>query len=189
MAKATTSLNLQQSYRQEVRPALMKSLGVSNPHQLPQLNKVIVSVGLGRSKEDKRAFEAATTTLRKITGQQPIELRAKSSIASFKLREGQPIGLKVTLRDQRMYEFVERLIHVVLPRVRDFHGVSSKSFDKSGHYSLGFEDQSVWPELSFEDTAYAHGLQVTFVIKAESVEHAKALLAGLGLPFSKEGDK
>lgn len=181
-----TALNLKQSYEQKLRSELMKSLKLVNPNQLPKLQKVVVSVGLGRAKEDKRAFEAATNTLSKITGQQPVQLQAKSSIASFKLREGQPIGIKVTLRAERMYEFVERLIHVVMPRVRDFHGVSERSFDNQGHYTLGFEDQSVWPELSFEDTSYAHGLQVTFVIKAESTEHAQALLAGFGLPFEKK---
>lgn len=183
---AKTALNLQQTYQEELKQQLQTTLKLDNPHRVPRLIKVVVSVGLGRAKEDKRAFETATNTLRKITGQQPLELKAKRSIASFKLREGQPIGLKVTLRDQRMYEFVERLIHVVMPRVRDFHGVADSSFDAQGHYNLGFEDQSVWPELSFEDTAYAHGLQVSFVIKAESTKHAKALLSALGLPFAKK---
>jgi len=131
-------------------------------------------------------FAAATTTLAKITGQRPIELKAKKSIASFKLREGQPIGLKVTLRGQRMYEFTERLIHVVLPRVRDFHGVPTDSFDAHGNYNLGFVDQSVWPELSFEDTATPHGIQVTFVVAAGDNHHAQALLSSFGLPFRKQ---
>lgn len=186
---STTTLNLQSRYSSEIKKRLQKELSLDNIHQAPALVKVVVSVGLGRGKEDKRQFETAFNTLRKITGQQPIELKAKKSIASFKLREGQPIGLKVTLRAKIMYEFVERLIHVVMPRVRDFHGVSETSFDPQGNYNLGFVDQSVWPELSFEDTAQPHGVQVTFVIRAENTAHAMALLQALGLPFRKKENR
>lgn len=182
----SATLNLQRRYSQDLRGRLKDELKLPNVNQVPRLVKVVVSVGLGRAKEDKKMFEAAASTLGKITGQRPVTQNARKSIASFKLREGQPIGLKVTLRGQHMYEFTERLINVVLPRVRDFHGVPSGSFDKQGNYSLGFVDQSIWPELSFEDTATPHGVEVTFVITAESVEHAKTLLSSFGLPFSKE---
>ncbi len=131
-------------------------------------------------------MEAATNTLRKITGQQPVQTVAKNSIAGFKLREGNKIGLKVTLRGERMYEFVDRLITIVLPRLRDFHGVSVKAFDKQGNYSLGFIDQSVFPELSFEETTTPHGLQVIFVIKCNEKQQARALLEKFGMPFEKE---
>src|SRR5690606_34340746 len=128
----------------------------------------------------------ATNTLRKITGQQPIETIAKNSIAGFKLREGNKIGLKVTLRDERMYEFMDRLINIVMPRLRDFRGVGAKSFDKSGNYSLGLTDQSVFPELTFEETTNPHGIQVVFVIKGQEPAHSRALLEKLGMPFEKE---
>ena len=184
--KSSATLDLQHRYTNDLRSQLKDELKLANINQVPRLVKVVVSVGLGRAKEDKKMFDAAASTLSKITGQQPVALDARKSIASFKLREGQPIGLKVTLRGQRMYEFTERLIHVVLPRVRDFHGIPAGSFDKQGNYSLGFADQSIWPELSFEDTATPHGIEVTFVIAAESAAHAMALLSAFGLPFSKE---
>jgi large subunit ribosomal protein L5 len=141
---------------------------------------------LGRAKDDKRAFEVATNTLQKITGQKPIETFAKVSIATFKLREGNKIGLKVTLRGERMYEFLDRLINVVLPRLRDFHGVSKKAFDKQGNYSIGITEQSIFPELSFEETTTSHGMQVIIVTTATSAEHGRALLTKFGMPFEKE---
>jgi large subunit ribosomal protein L5 len=130
-------------------------------------------------------LEVGANTLRKITGQQPIETIAKQSIASFKLREGNRIGLKVTLRGERMYEFADRFINVVLPRLRDFHGVSAGSFDKQGNYSIGLADQSVFPELTYEDTATAHGLQIVFNIKAINPEHARTLMEKMGVPFER----
>jgi large subunit ribosomal protein L5 len=147
---------------------------------------VIVNVGLGRAKDDKKIMEVAVNTVRKITGQQPVETIARMSIASFKLREGNKVGLKVTLRDERMYEFTDRLINIVLPRLRDFHGVSAKAFDDQGNYSIGFTDQSVFPELTFEETSNVHGLQVVFVIKAQEPAHSRALLEKFGVPFEKE---
>ncbi len=164
---------------------LQKELKIANAHQVPRLEKVVLNVGLGRAKDDKKLIEVATNTLRKITGQQPVEAIAKKSIASFKLREGNKIGLKVTLRDERMYEFLDRLVNIVLPRLRDFHGVPNKAFDKSGNYALGLTDQSVFPELTFEETTNVHGMQVIFVIKCQEREHAKALLQILGMPFEK----
>ncbi|HUD10076.1 MAG TPA: 50S ribosomal protein L5 [Candidatus Saccharimonadales bacterium] len=181
----STVARLQTKYNKDVRN-LQKELGLKNPYQVPRLEKIVLNVGLGRAKDDKKMMETATNTLRKITGQQPIQTAAKNSIAGFKLREGNKIGLKVTLRGQRMYEFLDRLINVVLPRLRDFHGVSLKAFDMSGNYSLGLVDQSVFPELSFEETTTAHGLQVVFVIKAVEPAHSRALLTKLGMPFEKE---
>jgi large subunit ribosomal protein L5 len=150
------------------------------------LEKIVINSGLGRAKDEKRIMETATNTLRKITGQQPVETAAKISVAGFKLREGNKIGLKVTLRGERMYEFADRMINVVLPRLRDFHGVSAKAFDRQGNYAIGFTDQSVFPELSFEETTPPHGLQVILVINSEQPEHSRALLEKLGLPFQKE---
>jgi large subunit ribosomal protein L5 len=188
LKKTTSTARLQVAYNGQIAADLQKELSLKNPHQVPYLEKIVLNVGLGRAKDDKKTIEAATNTLRKITGQQPIETTAKKSIAGFKLREGNKIGLKVTLRGIRMYEFLDRLINVILPRLRDFHGVSLKAFDKSGNYSLGLIDQSVFPELSFEETTTAHGLQVVFVIKSQGPEHAKALLAKLGMPFEKENN-
>lgn len=179
---------LRASYEQQLRAELQKELGLKNIHEVPGLEKIVVNIGLGKAKDDKKLMEVATNTLRKITGQQPIQTTAKVSIASFKLREGNKIGLKVTLRGDRMYEFMDRVITIVLPRLRDFHGVSAKAFDRQGNYSLGFIDQSVFPELSFEETTTAHGLQVVFVINTKEPAHARALLEKFGMPFQK-GDR
>lgn len=189
MATAAYVPRLKLLYKDKIAGELKSDLKLANIHQVPRLEKIVVNVGLGKAKDEKRLLEVAANTLRKITGQQPIETVAKNSIASFKLREGSKIGLKVTLRDERMYEFADRFINIVLPRLRDFHGVSSKSFDKQGNYSIGLADQSVFPELTYEDTATPHGLQIVFNINAHNPEHAKQLLTKLGMPFEKEGDK
>jgi len=174
-------------YTNQFVAELQKELNLSNVHQVPRLEKVVVNVGLGRAKDDKRIMEIATNTLRKITGQQPVETVAKNSIAGFKLRDGNKIGLKVTLRGERAYEMTDRLVSIVLPRLRDFHGVSTKAFDKQGNYSLGMVDQTVFPELTFEETTTPHGMQFVFVIKAQEPAHARALLEKFGMPFEKEG--
>jgi large subunit ribosomal protein L5 len=184
--KQTTTVRLREQYNAEIATELKKELGLGNPHQVPKLVKITVNVGLGKAKDDKKVIEAAKNTLRKITGQNPVETIAKKSIASFKLREGNMIGLKVTLRGDKMYEFMDRLITIVLPRLRDFHGVSNKAFDRQGNFSLGLIDQSVFPELSFEETTTAHGLQAVFTINCEQPEHAKVLLQKFGMPFEKE---
>ncbi|HSH18568.1 MAG TPA: 50S ribosomal protein L5 [Candidatus Saccharimonadales bacterium] len=185
-APVKTQPRLRAEYNQTIAPELMQELGLSNVHQLPKLEKIVINIGLGRAKDDKRLMEVATNTLTKITGQKPVETTARLSIATFKLREGNKIGLKVTLRGDRMYEFLDRLLTVVLPRLRDFHGVSAKAFDKQGNYSLGMTDQSVFPELTFEETTTPHGLQAVMVIKAEEQAHARALLEKFGMPFEKE---
>lgn len=177
---------LQEAYTSKFVSELQKDLSLGNVHQVPRLEKIVINVGLGRAKEDKKTIDAAKNTLRKITGQAPVETVAKNSIAGFKLREGNMIGLKLTLRGARMYEFMDRLLNIVLPRLRDFHGVSAKAFDKQGNYSLGLSDQSVFPELTFEETTTPHGLQVVFVVKAQERDHARALLTKFGMPFEKE---
>jgi large subunit ribosomal protein L5 len=177
---------LSKLYNENLTNELKKELNLSNIHQVPVVEKIIVNSGLGKAKDDKKLMETATNTLTKITGQKPIETSAKKSIASFKLREGNKVGLKVTLRGDYMYEFMDRLITIVLPRLRDFHGVSAGAFDKQGNYALGLTDQSVFPELSFEETSPAHGLQVIFVIRAENAAHARLLLTKFGMPFAKE---
>jgi len=187
-AKAVTTSRLRSDYLATYVSELEKELKLTNVNEVPHIEKIVLNVGLGRAKDDKKVMEVATNTLRKITGQQPVETVAKKSIAAFKLREGNKIGLKVTLRGERMYEFMDRLINIVLPRLRDFHGVSGKAFDKSGNYSLGLIDQSVFPELTFEETTTPHGLQVVFVIKCAEPAHAKALLEKFGMPFEKEGN-
>ncbi len=185
-ATAQYLARLKAEYNTTYAPELEKELGLTNFHQVPRLQKIVVNVGLGKAKDDKKTIEAAKNTLRKVTGQEPVETVAKNSIAGFKLREGNMIGLKLTLRGDRMYEFMDRLINIVLPRLRDFHGVSVKAFDKQGNFSLGLTDQSVFPELTFEETTTPHGMQAVFVIRAEDKEHAKALLTKFGMPFEKE---
>lgn len=187
---ATTTVTytprLKTLYASEYAPALKTELGLSNVHQVPRLEKIVISVGIGKHKDDKRYHELVATTLRKVTGQQPVDRMAKKSIASFKIRAGMNrVGVSVTLRGSRMYEFLDRLINVALPRVRDFHGVGSKGFDRQGNYNLGIVEQSIFSELSFEDTQLLHGMQVTFAITSESPAHSRALLEKFGLPFEK----
>lgn len=183
--KTVSTARLKVLYNDSVKD-LQKELGLANVSEVPRLEKIVVNVGLGKAKDDKKVLETAENTLRKITGQQPIDTIAKNSIAGFKLREGNKIGIKVTLRDERMYEFMDRLLNIVMPRLRDFHGVKATAFDKSGNYSVGLVDQSVFPELSFEETTTAHGLQVVFVVKSREPAHSRALLEKLGMPFEKE---
>ncbi len=184
--KVATTARLRGEYNDKIAAELMKELGLANVHQIPRLEKITVNVGLGKAKDDKKTIEAARNTLNKITGQKPVDTIAKKSIAGFKLRDGNMIGLKVTLRGDKMYEFLDRMVTIVLPRLRDFHGVSGKAFDRQGNYSLGMTDQSVFPELTFDETTTPHGLQAVFTVKAQSPEHSKALLTKLGMPFEKE---
>ena len=171
--------------RERLSKELLKELNLGNINEVPKLEKIVVSVGLGKTKEDKKAIEIATNTLAKITGLRPIQTKARKSVANFKLREGQVIGLKVTLRGTRMYEFADRLFSLTLPRLRDFHGLKLGAFDKQGNYNLGLVDQSAFAELSFEETTHPHGLQVTFSLDTRNQEHSQALLAKLGMPFEK----
>lgn len=190
MAKATTATapRLKALYNEKFAKELQAELGLSNINQVPKLEKIVVSVGIGKDKDNKHHYEVVRNTVTKITGQHPVDRMAKKSIAGFKIRAGMNrVGLSVSLRDARMYEFLDRLVNVSLPRVRDFHGVSNKAFDKGGNYNLGVTDQSVFPELTFEETQHIHGLQVTFVIKNGNKEASRALLVKFGMPFQKEG--
>lgn len=190
MAKtaAITAPRLKALYAEKYAKELQAELGLSNINEVPKLEKIIVSVGIGKNKDDKHHYEVVRNTVTKVTGQSPIDRMAKKSIAGFKIRAGMNrVGLSVTLRGSRMYEFLDRLVNISLPRVRDFHGVSNKAFDKGGNYNLGVTDQSIFSELSFEETQHIHGLQVTFVIKNGNKEASKALLVKFGMPFEKEG--
>ncbi|HMS23492.1 MAG TPA: 50S ribosomal protein L5 [Candidatus Saccharibacteria bacterium] len=181
-------VRLKVMYQTEIRKQLKEELKLANINEVPKLEKIVLNIGLGKAKDDKKAMEVATTTLKKISGQTPVQTLAKISVAGFKLREGNKIGLKVTLRGDKMYEFLDRLINIVLPRLRDFHGLSLKSFDKQGNYSIGIVDQTVFPEINFEDSPITHGLQAIIVTDSVEKEYCKLLLEKLGMPFEKELD-
>lgn len=191
MAKSTAAYTprLKALYDTQYRGELQAELGLDNVHQVPKLEKIVVSVGTGKHKDDKRFQEVVVNTLTKITGQAPVQILAKKSIAGFKIRAdmGSPIGTTVTLRGARMYEFLDRFVNIALPRVRDFHGTSNKSFDKTGNYSIGINDQSIFPELSFEETQVVHGLQLNMVVTGSDKAYSKALLEKFGIPFEKTG--
>ena len=191
MAKATTAVapRLKALYSTTYVRELQAELKLENIWQVPKIEKITVSVGTGKSKDDKRQLETVKNTLTKITGQAPVARLAKKSIAGFKIRAnmGAPVGVSVTLRGARMYEFLDRFVNVALPRVRDFHGVKAKAFDRGGNYSIGLQEQSIFPELSFEETQVIHGLQVTFTIKNGDKVRSRALLEKFGIPFEKAG--
>lgn len=176
---------LKDLYKEEVVPKMQEKFSLENKNQVPRLEKVILNMGVGEAVANSKALEAAVTDMTWITGQKPIVTKAKNSIATFKLREGMPIGCKVTLRGERMYEFVERLVDVALPRVRDFKGISNKGFDGRGNYTLGLKDQLVFPEIDYDKIDKLRGMNVTFVTTAKTDEEAKELLALLGAPFAK----
>ena len=169
---------------EEVVPAMMKEFGYKNPFQVPRLEKITVNIGLGEAIQNIKALEVAAAEVMAITGQKPVITRAKKAIANFKLREGVPIGCMVTLRRERMYEFLDRLIHVALPRVRDFKGVSDRSFDRRGNYSLGLREQIIFPEIQVDKVDKARGLTVSIVTTAKTDQEGKALLKYLGMPFA-----
>lgn len=175
---------LRERYREDIVPTLQRELGYKNIYQVPKLEKIVVNVGLGEAIANGRALEAATSDLATITGQQPVVTRAKKSIAGFKLREGMPIGCKVTLRRDRMYEFLDRLVTIALPRVRDFRGLPGKSFDGRGNYALGLKEQLVFPEIEYDQVDQVRGMDIVICTTAKTDAEAKALLAGLNLPFN-----
>jgi large subunit ribosomal protein L5 len=170
-------------YRKEMVPALMKELGLKNPHQVPKLEKVVVNMGLGEALSNAKLLESAVDQLGAITGQKPVVTRARKSIANFKLRQGQAIGCMVTLRGDRMYEFLDRLITVAMPRVRDFKGVSPKAFDGKGNYTLGVREQIIFPEINYDQIEKVKGLNISFVTTARNDEQGLALMRQLGMPF------
>jgi large subunit ribosomal protein L5 len=174
---------LRERYRKVVVPTLMKELAHTNPFQVPRLEKIVVNMGVGEGKDNAKALDSAAADLGAITGQRPVITRAKRSIANFKLRAGSPIGAKVTLRGARMYEFLDRLINVALPRVRDFRGVMPKAFDGRGNYALGLREQVIFPEIVYDKIDKVRGMDVIIVTTAKTDEEAKALLTHLGMPF------
>ncbi|MBK1725655.1 50S ribosomal protein L5 [Halorhodospira neutriphila] len=174
---------LRKVYQNEVTPALQQRFGYRNIMQVPRLEKIVVNMGLGEAVRDKKILEAAQGDLAKITGQRPIVTRARKSVAGFKIREGWPIGCKVTLRRERMYEFLERFIHVAAPRIRDFRGFSPRSFDGRGNYNLGVREQLIFPEVDYDEIDRVRGMDIVFTTTAQSDEEGKALLEGFGFPF------
>ena len=183
MANVKGGTRLRQKFEKEVRPILMKELELTNPMAVPRLHKVVVNMGVGEATQNAKLLDPAAQELGQITGQKPIITKAKKSIAAFKVREGMPIGAMVTLRGDRMYEFLDRLMNVALPRVRDFRGVSTKSFDGRGNYTLGMKDQLVFPEIDYSKIEKTKGMNITVVTTARSDDHARALLKHLGMPF------
>jgi large subunit ribosomal protein L5 len=174
---------LRDRFRTAVIPALMKERGYTNPFEVPRLEKIVINMGVGEGKENAKVLDFATADLGAIAGQKPVVTRAKKSIANFKLRENAPIGCKVTLRGPRMYEFLDRLVNVALPRVRDFKGVAPKAFDGRGNYALGLREQVIFPEILYDKVDKVRGMDVVMVTSARTDEEAKALLAHLGVPF------
>jgi large subunit ribosomal protein L5 len=175
---------LKEFYRQEVTPALTKEFGYSSVMEVPRLEKIVVNIGMGEALQNPRAMDAASADIATITGQKPMANRAKRSIANFKVRQGNPIGLSVTVRGDRMWEFYDRLVNAALPRIRDFHGVSTKAFDGRGNYSLGLKEQLIFPEIEFDKIDRIRGMQIVIVTTARSDEQGKRLLQLLGMPFS-----
>ncbi|NLO38615.1 MAG: 50S ribosomal protein L5 [Ruminiclostridium sp.] len=172
-------------YNQDVAPALKEKFKYTTPMQTPKLVKVVLNMGVGDVKENAKALEAAVNDLAKISGQKPVVTKAKKSVANFKLREGMNIGCKVTLRGERMYEFVDKLFNIALPRVRDFRGINANSFDGRGNFSMGVKEQLIFPEIDIDKVEKVRGMDITFVTTAKTDEEAKELLALLGLPFSR----
>jgi large subunit ribosomal protein L5 len=182
----TVPPRMRERFRTAVVPAMMKERGYGNPFQVPRLSKVVINMGVGEGKENPKVLDFATADLQAIAGQKPVITRAKKSIANFKLRENVPIGCKVTLRGPRMYEFLDRLVNVALPRVRDFKGVPPKGFDGRGNYNMGLKEQIIFPEIVYDKVDKVRGMDITMVTTARTDEEAKALLTHLGVPFRGE---
>lgn len=176
---------LKEKYQNEVVGKLIEQFGYENVNEVPKLTKIVINVGLGEAKDNQNLLNAAKDELALITGQRPIELKAKKSVANFKLREGQAIGTKVTLRREKMYDFLDKLINISLPRVRDFRGINPNSFDGRGNYSLGIKEQLIFPEIKYDDVDFLHGMDITVVTTAKTDEEAKAFLQLMGMPFRK----
>lgn len=176
---------LKDDYKANVAPALMKKFNYKSVMQIPKLDKVVINVGAGEAKDNSKAIDAIMEDLSKITGQRPIVCKAKKSVANFKLREGMPIGVKVTLRGDRMYEFIDRLFNIALPRVRDFRGINPNSFDGRGNYSMGIKEQLIFPEIEYDKIDKVRGMDIIFVTTANTDEEARELLDLMGAPFAK----
>jgi len=188
-ATETYTPRLKAQYENEIRPALKDELGLSSLMQVPKITKITLNMGVGEAKNDAKQLDAAIEELTVIAGQRAQVRKARKSIAQFKIREGMSIGAKVTLRGARMYEFLDRLVSIALPRIRDFRGLNPGSFDGRGNYSLGIREQIIFPEINYDDIQQVRGLDVTITTTAETDDHARALLKALGLPFSGDGDR
>lgn len=184
-AKTPVQLRLKQRYQDQIAPRLIQRFAYTNAHQVPKLVKVVLNIGIGEAIQNPKALDAAVGDLQKIAGQKPVVQRSRKAIANFKLRAGLPIGVKVTLRAARMYQFVDKLLSVGLPRIRDFRGISPSGFDGKGNYTLGLREQLVFPEIEYDKIDKLRGLEVTFVTSARTDEEARALLTELGFPFRK----
>ena len=178
---------LKDRYNEEIRAALVRKFGYSSAMQAPKLAKITLNMGVGEAKQDSKMLEAAQAQLADIAGQKPNVRRARKSVAAFKLREGMPVGLTVTLRDERAYEFMDRLVSVAIPRIRDFRGLSPRSFDGRGNYSMGIREQIIFPEIDYDNIDQVRGLDVTFTTTAQTDAEAFALLEALGMPFARDG--
>jgi large subunit ribosomal protein L5 len=176
---------LQEQYKNEFAPALLKELGLKNVMQIPKITKVVVNIGVGEALDNPKALDAAVNDLTIITGQKPVVIAAKKAISNFKLREGRQIGVKVTLRGDKMWAFLDRLINVALPRVRDFRGISADSFDGRGNYTLGLTEQLIFPEIQYDKIDKLRGMEISIVTTAETDDHARQLLSKFGMPFRK----
>jgi large subunit ribosomal protein L5 len=176
---------LQEQYKNEIAPALLKELGLKNVMQIPKISKVVVNIGVGEALDNPKALDAAVNDLTIITGQKPVVIAAKKAISNFKLREGRQIGVKVTLRGEKMWAFLDRLINVALPRVRDFRGISADSFDGRGNYTLGLTEQLIFPEIQYDKIDKVRGMEISIVTTAETDDHARQLLSKFGMPFRK----
>jgi len=174
---------LKEKYQKEIIPEMMQEFGYKNPYQVPKLEKIVINMGVGEATQNPKALEAAANDLAIITGQKPLMTKAKKSIAGFKVRAGNPIGCKVTLRGDRMYEFLDRLLSTALPRIRDFRGLSPSSFDRGANYSLGVDEQLIFPEIEYDKVEKVRGMDITLVATAEIPEETQALLKKMGLPF------
>ena len=186
--KPATIPRMLERYEQQIAPELMKRFGYTNRLALPRLVKIVANIGCGEAAHDAKALEEAQRDLGLIAGQRPMVTRAKKAVSNFKIKEGDPVGCKVTLRRHRMYEFLDRLVSVALPRIRDFRGLSESGFDHAGNYSFGVREQSIFPELRLDDMHYNFGMDVVIVMSAKTHEEAKALLDGFGMPFEKPTD-
>jgi large subunit ribosomal protein L5 len=180
---------LKKFYKENVSGQLKEQFGFKNIHQVPKLSKIVINVGLSEAKENIKVLDTAITEISSISGQKPLICRARKSVSNFKIREGMPIGIKVTLRDAMMYEFLDRLINVAIPRIRDFRGIEPNGFDRRGNFNLGLTEQYIFPEINVEKSDKARGMNVSIVTTAEKDEHARALLDLLGMPFKKKENK
>lgn len=177
---------LRETYQKKLKGELQTKLGLKNPNAVPTLQKIVINIGIGKQNQDGKASKIAVDELTKITGQKPVISKAKKAIANFKLRQGMPVGVMVTLRQNHMYEFMDRLISVALPRVKDFKGISRKGFDEKGNYTLGLREHTIFPEIEIDKAEMIFGMNVTFVTKAKNKEQSLELLTGLGMPFREK---